>query len=43
MTENQLEQETLACLADLSHTQLLHLISGQLRLPEVSHLIEEAC
>jgi len=33
MTEDQLEQETLAWLAELSNTLLPRLISGQLRLP----------
>ncbi len=42
MTEDQLEQETLAWLAELSNTLLPRLISGQLRLPEALPLMEDA-
>jgi hypothetical protein len=39
MTEDQLEQEALACLRD---TLLPRLISGQLRLPQAQLAAEEA-
>lgn len=43
MTDDQLEQGTLAWLAELNNTLLPRLISGQLQLPEGARLIEEAC
>lgn len=42
MTEEQLEQETLAWLAGLCNTLLPRLVSGQLRLPEALPLVEDA-
>lgn len=46
MTEDQLEQETLAWPQNVGYnlrdTLLPRLISGQLRLPEVRHLMEDA-
>jgi hypothetical protein len=42
MTEDQLEQKTLAWLAELGYTLLPSLISGQLRLHEAQALIKKA-
>ncbi len=42
MTEDQLEQKTLAWLAELGDTLLPSLISWQLRLPEARAAVE-AC